>query len=105
MPELIVDVSVECLGTVQISSKPKRGRLGDKAWTDKQAEWYVAKSEAYQQWDDLKEQREDRIRQLVDGHSGEILQIVDGEAYDAVKLPDSFSVRVRKAEMVCEIWF
>ena len=95
VPELIVDVSVECLGTVQISSKPKRGRLGDKAWTDKQAEWYVAKSEAYQQWDDLKEQREDRIRQLVDGHSGEILQIVDGEAYDAVKLPDSFSVRVR----------
>ena len=92
--ELIVDVSIECLGTIQIDDRPKRGNLDDKAWAAKEAQWYVAKSEAYQQWDDLKEQREHQIRRFILEHDGEILQIVDGEAFDAARLPDSFSVRV-----------
>jgi hypothetical protein len=94
LQELIVDVSVECLGTVQIDDRPNRGNLNDRAWAAKEADWYVAKSNAYQQWDDLKEKRERQIRRFILGHEGEILQIVDGEAFDAARLPDSFSVRV-----------
>lgn len=95
-PVWIVDVGVECTGTREIDKLPKRGvRDSDQAWAKKQHDWSEQRLSAYQQWDDLKETREEEVKTIVEAYDGEILQIVDESTFDTARLPDSFTVRLR----------
>ncbi len=91
----ICDVSISCSGTWQIPKKPKRGRLTDEKWARREAEWSQARNNAYDQWDALKEQRLDNVREIIAHYQGEILLNIDDAPVDAPTLPDSFTLRLK----------
>lgn len=91
----ICDVSISCAGTWQVPKKPKRGRRTDEKWARKEEEWSHARTEAYDQWDQLKEVRLTAVREIIAHYHGEILLNVDDAAVDAPTLPDSFTLRLK----------
>jgi hypothetical protein len=91
----ICDVSISCSGTWQIPKRPKRGRLTDEKWARKEAEWSQARNDAYDHWDQLKEERLDAVRDIIAHYEGEILLNIDDATVDAPTLPDSFTLRLK----------
>jgi hypothetical protein len=94
----ICDVGVSCTGTQEIPKLPTKGkRDNDSTWARKQADWSNARAEAYEEWDNLKSEREQEIISIVTSraYGGRVLSIIDGMHADAVELPDSFTVRVQ----------
>lgn len=92
----IVDIGVACSGNQEIPTRPKRGkRATDAEWAAKEFEWSQARSNAYDEWDAIKIQRETEIQRFADFYHADILHLVDGSDFDAGVLPDSFTVRLR----------
>ncbi|MDB5390875.1 MAG: protease, partial [Planctomycetaceae bacterium] len=102
----IVDVGIACTGTVEIPEPPAKVdrslRESDASWAARLAvyskefaDWAKAKTEAYVAWDDIKAEREDRVHYfVVESYKGKIHSIIDKMVVEAVKLPDSFTVRI-----------
>lgn len=92
----VVDIGVTCLGTREIPPVPKRGKRDtDATWARKQSDWANERTEAYDAWYDIQEQRINEVRRIiVDGYNGSIGQIYHTDPVDAVTLPDSFTMRV-----------
>jgi hypothetical protein len=88
----IVDVSISCQGNWILPKKPKRGRLTDKTWAKKEAEWSQARSKAYEQWDTLKDERLATVQHFIDFYHGEI---TGDAAPNSDVPPDYFELRVR----------
>lgn len=94
--EYIVDVGVACAGVREIPPAPnRRQRDSDAEWARREAQWADARSDAYQAWDDLKEQREQEVGRIIAHYEGEVMLNIDGAAFDAAALPDSFTLRLR----------
>ena len=94
--EYRVDIGVTCLGTQEIPKEPTRGkRDSDADWARKESEWATARTEAYDAWYDIQEQRIEEVRRIiVDGYGGSIDGIFHDQPIEAVSLPDSFTMRV-----------
>jgi len=88
----IVDVSISCQGNWVLPKKPKKGRLTDKTYATKEAEWSQKRREAYEQWDDLKEERLETVQQFVRFYQGEI---TGDAAPNSDVPPDYFELRIR----------
>lgn len=88
----LVDVSISCQGNWILKKKPKRGRLTDKTWAKKEAEWSKARNDAYEQWDRLKDERLDTVQQFIDFYQGEI---TGDAAPNSDAPPDYFELRIR----------
>jgi len=91
----IVDVSISCQGNWTVPKKPKRGRMTDSTWARKEAEWSKARAEAYEKWDELRDERLATVNQFVDFYKGDVLLDIDDAEVDAPSLPDSFVLRLR----------
>lgn len=91
-----VDIGVTCLGSKEIPKPPIRGkRATDAEWALKESEWATARTEAYDAWYDIQEERLSEVRRIiVDGYGGSIDQVLHDEPIDSVGLPDSFTMRV-----------
>jgi hypothetical protein len=94
--EFVVDVGVACTGTQEIPDEPKRGkRDSDADWAKKQADWARLRSEAYDAWEQICDDRQTELIAFVRGYEAEVMEMIhDGGPAIAV-LPDSFSVRVK----------
>jgi hypothetical protein len=93
----IVDVGIACVGTksqLPDFQKRKEGEIDEK-YTKRINNWINKRDLTYQQWDDLKSQREDEFTAFVQGYQGEILNFRDGESPKYAELPDSFSCRIQ----------
>ncbi|MCC7337241.1 MAG: S8 family peptidase [Pirellulaceae bacterium] len=92
----VVDIGVTCLGTREIPTVPEKGKLDtDATWARKESDWANGRTEAYDAWYDIQEQRLDEVRRIiVEGYKGSIGQIYHADPTDAVTLPDSFTMRV-----------
>jgi hypothetical protein len=100
----ICDISVTCLGVVEIPNRPgmpKRGRLKEDSWARKQARWAEKeaiwtriRAEAYESWDELKIERSNKIEEVVRFYKGTIHGNIDNADSRSVKLPDSFTLRI-----------
>ncbi len=88
----IVDVSVSCQGNWVVPKKPKRGRRTDKTWAKLEAEWSQKRTEAYEQWDKLKDERLETVWQFIDFYRGEI---TGDAAPNSDAPPDYFELRIR----------
>lgn len=88
----IVDVSISCQGNWVLPKKPKKGRLTDKIYAKKEAEWSQARNEAYEQWDELKDERLETARQFINFYHGEI---TGDAAPNSDVPPDYFELRIR----------
>jgi hypothetical protein len=92
----IVDIGVACTGTQEIPAPPeKRKRDTDADWARKERDWSQLRSDAYNEWDNIKVAREAEIEQFAEFYRAEILHLIDGAAFDAAVLPDSFTIRVK----------
>ena len=91
-----VDVGIACTGTIEVPTKPKRGkRDNDAAWARKESAWSRARADAYDKWDQIRMEREREFDQFVNSYEAQILSMVDGEPTRGAVLPDSFTVRLR----------
>ena len=92
----IVDIGISCAGTQEIPPRPVRGkRATDAQWAAKELEWSEKRSSAYNEWDDIKIEREDSIQRFAEFYKAEILHLTDSADFDAGVLPDSFTVRLK----------
>ncbi len=92
----VVDVGISCSGTEEIPNRPKKGKRDtDADWARKEHLWSQARANAYEAWDQIKQERETEIEQLISFYEAEILHLIDGAPFDAAVLPDSFTVRIK----------
>lgn len=92
----IIDIGISCAGTQEIPPRPVRGkRATDAQWAAKELEWSERRYSAYNEWDDIKIERENSIQKFAEFYKGEILHLTDSADFDAGVLPDSFTVRLK----------
>lgn len=92
----IVDIGIACAGTQEIPPRPTRGkRATDAQWAAKEFEWSEKRTSAYNEWDDIKFERETSIQKFTEFYHAEILHLIDSADFDAGVLPDSFTVRLK----------
>jgi Subtilase family len=91
-----VDVGIACVGEksqLRPYPKPNENRSQEKDLTITQR-WMEERDLTYQQWDEIKSNREDEFDLFVREYQGELLDITDGEIITHTELPDSFSCRI-----------
>lgn len=93
----IVDIGIACLGMKsQLPDCPEiKPDESDEKFTKRFTTWSKKRDLNYQQWDEIKSQREDEFTEFVQAYRGEILNIVDGAIPQSSQLPDSFSCRLQ----------
>ena len=92
----VVDVGVACTGTKEIPDEPTRGKRDtDASWARKQAEWAQLRTEAYDAWERLCEDRQTEFIAFVQGYCAEVLEMSHEDIRAIAVLPDSFTVRIR----------
>lgn len=92
----VVDIGIACAGTQEIPTRPSRGkRATDADWAAKEFAWSEARASAYNEWDDIKIERETAIQKFADFYHAEILHLVDSSDFDAGVLADSFTIRLK----------
>ncbi|GAB2913693.1 hypothetical protein GCM10027093_60220 [Paraburkholderia jirisanensis] len=92
----VVDIGISCAGTQEIPPRPVRGkRATDAQWAAKEFEWSEQRAKAYNEWDDIKMERETSIQKFAAFYHAEILHLTDGADFEAGVLPDSFTVRLK----------
>lgn len=96
LPIYIVDIGIACSGTQEIPMRPVRGkRATDAQWAAKEHGWSERRASAYNEWDDIKFEREVSIQKFTEFYQAEILHMRDSADFDAGVLPDSFTVRLK----------
>lgn len=92
-----VDLGIACLGTKsQLPDCPEiKPNESNEKFIQRFTTWSKKRDLNYQQWDDIKSQREDEFTEFVQAYRGEILNIVDGAIPKSSQLPDSFSCRLQ----------
>lgn len=92
----IADIGIACTGTQDIPTRPQRGkRATDAEWAAKELAWSETRASAYNEWDEIKMEREAAIQKITNFYRAEILHLIDGADFDAGVLPDSFTVRLK----------
>jgi hypothetical protein len=97
--QYIVDVSISCVGSKsQLRDYPKREDYkSDENHIEAIRRWINDRHLTYQEWDELKSQREDSFEEFISDslYQGELSNIIDGEISRFSELPDSFSCRIK----------
>ncbi len=93
----IVDVGIACLGTTaKLSDYPKRNKYqNDELFTQATHRWINKTDQSYQEWDEIKSNREDELIEFIGFYNGEVVSVIDAVIHSAAKLSDSFSCRIR----------
>ena len=94
----VVDVGISCIGTKSLfSDHPKqKDNESDDNFATRVNNWINKRDITYQQWDDIKSEREDEFTNFVQAYNGENLSsFIDGETTKYAELPDSFSCRIK----------
>ncbi len=96
-PIYIVDIGIACIGNqIKLSDYPrKKDDETVDSYSEKLNNWRNKRDTTYEEWDNLKSQREDELTQFVENYQGKILSIVDGDTPKFIELPDSFSCRIQ----------
>ncbi|MBD2011123.1 S8 family peptidase [Microcoleus vaginatus ZQ-A3] len=92
-----VDVGIACVGiTPKLPNSPKREtNESDEHFEKRVNRWIDKRDFTYENWDDIKSERENEFTEFIQNYKGEILNIVDGSIPQSAKLPDSFSCRIQ----------
>ncbi|MBX3448205.1 MAG: S8 family peptidase [Planctomycetaceae bacterium] len=96
-PALTVDLGVSCESPSDLPARPReRPTVSPTELEEELESWMKTRRELLMQWEELKEKREQEVRRFVRELRGEILQPGSDElSADFVRLPDSFTARVR----------
>jgi len=73
----ICDVSVACTGTWEVPKKPSHNpRWKAETWARKEHDWSQCRLEAYEKWEQLKDQRLAEVQSIIQHYGAEILLIL-----------------------------
>lgn len=88
---VVVDVSIECLGTIHLPDKPKKDKeQTEERFQKKLLKWEEKRNHAYMQWDELFDERYDNIQHFIGSYNGQIIQC----AHDPNGNLDSFDMKL-----------
>lgn len=92
-----VDVGIACLGIKsKLSERPKIEKdESPEHFQEKVNRWIDKRNLTYEQWDEIKSEREDEFTEFIQNYQGLILNIIDGNIPHSSQLPDSFSCRIQ----------
>ena len=91
---LLIDTSIECLGTIHVSDKPKRKNDElDEKFNKRLAVWTDKMNAAYEEWDELASIRQREIENFVGSYNAEIMDI--SQSGNAESALDSFEMRIK----------
>ena len=95
--EYIVDVGISCIDIQeQYSRCPRRKETdSDEKFQKRVTKWLDKHNLSDSEWNDLYLKRSDQLEEFVYGYEGEILRNVAGNEIGVLRLPDSFSCRIR----------
>lgn len=89
-----IDVGVECVGKTKIPVFPvKRPKERTNTFQRRLDNFKEAADKAYQEWDNIKAEREIVLDNFVKSYSGSIISMID-DSDATYQLPDSFTARV-----------
>lgn len=90
-----VEISIECLGSIFIKDPPEQ-KENESAldFQRRLAPWNEEYNNAVNAWDDLMDERERSIHKLISAYKGIIHDSIHDDPIGAMKLPDSFTLRV-----------
>lgn len=92
--EYIVDISIECLGTIILPGRPERKDIDtDLAFEGRMGRWEKKRDDALNDLDELQIQREQEIIEFIRAYEGEVTSIFQDEPGLTI-LPDSFTCRI-----------
>jgi hypothetical protein len=90
-----VELSIECLGSTFIKDPPEqRANESNANFRLRLAPWNEEYHNAVNAWDDLMAEREQSIHRLIAAYNGVIHDSIHEDPIGAMKLPDSFTLRV-----------
>ena len=94
---LIIEVGISCLGVKsQLPDCPeKKPDESNEKFTERVNTWINKRDSTWNEWDEIKSQREKDFTEFIQAYQGEILNIVDGHIPKSSQLPDSFSCRIQ----------
>ena len=92
-----VDVGIACLGIKsKLSDCPKIEKdETPEHFQERVNRWIDKRNLTYEQWDEIKSEREDEFTEFIQNYQDSILNIVDGNIPHSAQLPDSFSCRIQ----------
>lgn len=89
---VVVEMSIECQGTIIVGSKPKQGKNEtDDHYLVKYGRWEDRRNKAFGEWDELCRKREAELERIISSYGGEIINIFD--YIDDVSVQDSFEIK------------
>lgn len=89
----IIELSIECQGTITIGKKPIQKKGEDSNQYQKRLNnWNKRKEKAFEEWDSLCRQREQELERIIQNYNGEILEIFD--FIDDISIQDSFELKI-----------
>ncbi|MBE9170277.1 S8 family peptidase [Pleurocapsales cyanobacterium LEGE 06147] len=93
----IIDIGIACIGnSIKLSEYPiKKDHETVDSYSERLNKWRNKRDSTYEEWDNLKSQREDELTKFVENYQGQILSIIDGDTPKFIELPDSFSCRIQ----------
>lgn len=92
--QYICDVSIACTGTWDVPKRPsKNPRWKAETWARKEQDWSRRRVEAYEKWEQLKDQRFAEVQAIISHYGAEILLNTDGMTADT--LPGEFTLRIK----------
>lgn len=92
-----VNVGIACLGIKsKLPGSPKRTtNESNEAFQERFNRWIEKRDLTYEEWDEIKSQREDEFTDFVQKYQGKILAIEDGRISQSAKCPDCFSCLIQ----------
>lgn len=91
---ILVEMSIECQGTITIGSKPKKSDDETEEHFNKSlSRWEERRNKAYDEWDELCRQREEDLENIIKSYGGEVLEIFD--FIEDVSVLDSFEIKAQ----------
>lgn len=92
----ICEVSISCTGTWEVPKKPsKNPRWKAETWARKELDWSQRRNDAYEKWEQLKDQRLEEVQNIISHYGAEILLNIDGMTTETLILPGEFTLRIR----------
>ncbi len=93
LPEITIEISIECIGTKKLPNRREhQENETDSGFRARQETFNRELEDYFEEYDRLREEREDSLRLIMEGYGGRIVDIFEEGVVEGVDFPDSFTI-------------
>lgn len=93
LPEVTIEISIECNGTKKLPNRREHKENETESGFRARQETFNRELEEYfEEYDRLREERENSLRLIMEGYGGNIVEIFEEGTVEGVDFPDSFTI-------------